>query len=84
MKRDEVYLKHILDAIGKIREYVSVGRDSFMSNTYWQDAVVRQLEIIGEATKRVSQEVRANYPVVPWRRITGLRTRCSYPQLYGC
>ena len=66
MKRDEVYLKHILDAIGKIREYVSVGRDSFMSNSYWQNAVVRQL-------KRVSKDVRIDYPAVPWRRIAGLR-----------
>jgi uncharacterized protein with HEPN domain len=70
---DEVYLRHILDANEKIESYISVGRDVFMSTSHWQDAVVRQLEIIGEATKRLSQNIRARYNEVPWRRIAGLR-----------
>ena len=44
-----------------------------MSNSHWQDAVIRQLEIIGEATKRISSELRSQYLEVPWRRIAGLR-----------
>jgi uncharacterized protein with HEPN domain len=51
MKGDHLYLRHILDAILKIDAYISVGRDVFLSTSYWQDAVIRQLEIIGEATK---------------------------------
>lgn len=50
-----------------------VGRDVFMVTSHWQDAVIRQLEIIGEATKRLSQDLRAQYTVVPWRRIARLR-----------
>jgi uncharacterized protein with HEPN domain len=50
-----------------------VGRDVFMVTSHWQDAVIRQLEIIGEATKRLSQDLCAQYTVVPWRRIAGLR-----------
>ena len=73
MKTDQVYLKHILDAVGKINEYVSVGYDEFMAHSHWQDAVIRQLEIIGEATKRLSAELRNQYSEVPWRRIAGLR-----------
>lgn len=46
MKGDPLYLRHILDAINKIEEYVSVGHDTFMSASHWQDAVIRQLEII--------------------------------------
>ncbi len=73
MKKDSIYLRHILDAVGKIESYVSVGRETFLSTTHWQDAVVRQLEIIGEATKRISAELRSNYPDIPWRRMAGLR-----------
>lgn len=73
MKSDTVYLKHILDAIEKIETYTSVGRKAFMDASHWQDASIRQLEIIGEATKRLSQELRLRHDAVPWRRIAGLR-----------
>lgn len=73
MKRDKLYLKHVLNAIEKINEYVSVGHGDFMSHSHWQDAVIRQLEIIGEATKKISMNIRETYPEVPWRRIAGLR-----------
>jgi len=53
MKTDRVYLQHILDATLKIESYVSVGKEIFMQEGHWQDAVIRQLEIIGEATKTV-------------------------------
>ncbi len=73
MKADHVYLRHILDAIEKIESYVAVGRDAFMSTSHWQDAVIRQLEIVGEATKRLSADLRSQRPDIPWRRIAGLR-----------
>ena len=73
MKRDHLYLKHILHAIDKISEYVKVGYDDFMSHSSWQDAVIRQLEIIGEATKHISMELRELHDEIPWRRIAGLR-----------
>jgi uncharacterized protein with HEPN domain len=73
VKQDRVYLTHILDAIMRIKSYVSVGRSEFITTPHWQDAVIRQLEIIGEATKQLSQDVRAENPTVPWRRFAGLR-----------
>lgn len=73
MRGDQVYLRHILDAIEKVESYISVGHDIFLSTSHWQDAVIRQLEIIGEATKRLSQELRSQHNEVPWRRIAGLR-----------
>ncbi len=73
MKGDQVYLRHILDAIEKIETYISVGHDIFISTSHWQDATIRQLEIIGEATKRLSQSLRSKHTNVPWRRIAGLR-----------
>jgi uncharacterized protein with HEPN domain len=41
--------------------------------TQWQDATIRQLEIVGEATKQLSADLRSRYPAVPWRRMAGLR-----------
>ena len=73
MKADKPYLQHIIEAISKIEEYASVGRDFFMTQSHWQDAVIRRLEIIGEATKNLSSELKTNNPDVPWRRIAGLR-----------
>ncbi len=73
MKEDRAYLKHIQDGIATINRYVSVGYQEFMAHSHWQDATIRQLEIIGEATKRLSPDIRARYPHIPWRRIAGLR-----------
>lgn len=73
MNGDNVYLFHIRDAILKIELYISAGREAFMADSLRQDAVIRQLEIIGEATKKLSLELRSKYPTVPWRRIAGLR-----------
>lgn len=55
MKKDRIYFKHILDAISKINQYVSVGHEEFMAHSHWSDATMRQLEVIGEATKHLSE-----------------------------
>ena len=73
MTDDRIYLQHLLDAIARIEAYVAVGREVFLATPHWQDAVIRQLEIIGEATKRLSAEVRARHPGIAWRRIAGMR-----------
>ncbi len=73
MNRDATYLQHILDAADRIDRYTSVGHDQFMAESHWQDAVIRQLEIIGEATKRLSPDLRERHPDIPWRRMAGLR-----------
>ena len=73
MNRDALYLRHVLDAIEKIERYVAVGYAEFIAGSHWQDAVIRQLEIIGEAVKRISPEILGNQPGIPWRRIAGMR-----------
>lgn len=73
MKDDAVYLRHIRDATDTIQRYTSVGRERFLAETHWHDATIRQLEIVGEATKLLSMDLRQRYPEVPWRRIAGLR-----------
>lgn len=73
MKNDQLYLRHMLDAMGRIEAYTATGRGVFMADSHWQDAVIRQLEILGEAAKRISPSLRTGFPEIPWRRITGLR-----------
>ena len=73
MTGDSVYLQHILDSIVKIQAYTAVGEEQFFAEPHWQDAVIRQLEIIGEAAKHVSAEYRVLNPEIPWRRMSGMR-----------
>lgn len=73
MKRDEVYLQHILDAIDRIVAYTAEGKDVFSKNTMIQDAVIRNLEVIGEATKALSDETRSKHSNVPWEGMAGMR-----------
>jgi uncharacterized protein with HEPN domain len=75
VKDDRVYLAHIRDALVRIAEYTSAGREAFMADPRTQDAVVRNLEVVGEATKRVSAETRALAPDVPWKAISGMRDK---------
>jgi uncharacterized protein with HEPN domain len=73
VSRDAIYLGHILAAIDRIEQYVEVGQERFFTETHWQDAVIRQLEVIGYATKRLSPQLRGRYPEVAWRRMAGLQ-----------
>lgn len=74
-ERDRLYLRHILDAIGAIESFTVEGQGSFMSDRKTQSAVVRQLEIIGEAVKQLSPGLTGSEPNVPWRQIAGTRDR---------
>ena len=77
MKRDEtVYLKHILDAIAKVETYLmGVDETAFKRSSLIQDGVIRQIEIIGEATRRLSRAFRVQYPETPWDDIAGMRDK---------
>lgn len=73
MKDDKTYLIHIIECINNIENYTKEGKDKFMESTLIQDAVIRNLEIIGEATKKVSKDLRDSYSELPWREMAGLR-----------
>lgn len=75
MPRDfEVYLEDIRQAIGKIRSYTAnLTLEAFAQDSMKIDAVVRNLEIIGEAAKMIPESIRANYANVEWKKIAGLR-----------
>jgi len=74
MKDDLFYIENILQSINRIKLYIS-GKDytAFVDDFIIQDAVVRQLEIIGEATKRISKDFRNDNPEIPWADMAGMR-----------
>ena len=69
-----VYVHHMLDAVKAIEAYTKgMGREDFLKNKMIQDAVMRNLEIMGEAAKRVSKALRDAHPSVEWKKIAGMR-----------
>ncbi len=75
MKRDyATYLDDVTESIGKIDEYTrGIGFEEFQRDSTIQDAVLRRMEIIGEAVKHIPLQIRQANPEVPWREIAGLR-----------
>ena len=77
MKKDDtVYLHHILDAISLIEEYTKgMSENEFLSNSMAHDAVVRQIEIIGEAARSISKEFQEKHSKLPWGKMVGIRNK---------
>ena len=76
MWRDDAYLLDIFNAARRIVQYTTgVTEEGFERNELLQDATMRQLEIIGEAARKVSQENRSAHPEIPWSDMIGMRNR---------
>jgi uncharacterized protein with HEPN domain len=76
MWRDDAYLLDILNAARKVIQYTTgVREEEFDRNEVLQDAAMRQLGIIGEAARKISQEFRNAHSEIPWSEMIGMRNR---------
>lgn len=75
MKDDKIYLLHIRDAISRLIDYTSEGYDFFLEDIKTQDAVLKNLEVIGEATKKISEKFRQENQNIPWKSMSGMRDK---------
>jgi len=76
MRKDDAYLLDILLAARKVLKYTKgMKQEEFDGSEIVQDAVMRQLEILGEAAGHISEEFRRKHPTIPWHKIIGLRNQ---------
>lgn len=74
MRKQKLYFEDIINAMDKIEKYIkNLDKDSFTDNEMVVDAVLRNLEIIGEAAGNISDDIKNKYSNIPWRRMIGLR-----------
>jgi uncharacterized protein with HEPN domain len=80
MKRDyKLFVKDILDAIDKIEEFIgNMEYGEFIQDDKTSTAVVKKIEIIGEAIKNISRDVRVKYNAIPWKDIVGMRNKITH------
>lgn len=74
LQRDLSYLTDIIQAAKQIQVFIQgVNKVQFNNSSLIQSAVIRQFEIIGEATKRLSEKFKSEHPEIPWKKIAGMR-----------
>ncbi len=84
MKKDVlIFIEHILESIQLIEEYIKGKSDTdFKKSRQFQDAIIRRIEIIGEAVKNIPEEFKNMYPEISWKKITGMRDILTH-QYFG-
>lgn len=76
MRQTSLYIKDILSAITSIEHFVAgMDYESFQGDDKTLSAVIRKLEIIGEAVKQIPDEIRQAYPEIPWKQVAGMRDK---------
>ncbi len=82
-RNDSDYLVDILEAINRVLSYVAeIDYKSFLDDMKSQDAIIRNLEIMGEAAKSVSAEMKTHAPDIPWKSLAGVRDKLIH-QYFG-
>jgi len=81
-KDRSIYIKHIYDCICRIEEYTEDGREKFFDDHKTQDAVIRNLEVIGQAIKDFGvEDLIADFKDIPWNEISGMRNILAHQYL---
>ena len=76
MRNHLIYIKDIVEAMNKIEEFISgMSFEEFLNDDKTKSAVIRKFEVLGEATKNVSDIIRNNYSQVPWKEMAGMRDK---------
>ncbi|MCU0320520.1 MAG: DUF86 domain-containing protein [Flavobacteriales bacterium] len=79
---DRVLLQHIIEAIDMVLSYTDgMDMDAFLNSRLVQDACIRNFLVMGEAVKRLSEEVRSQHPDIPWKKIAGMRDKLVHDYL---
>jgi uncharacterized protein with HEPN domain len=73
VKDDKLYLFHISECLEKIEKYTIHGETAFMADDMTKDAVVRNLQILAESAKRISEQTKIGHPEIEWREIAAFR-----------
>lgn len=82
MKEYEPYLRDILDRIARIKRHIKgYDYESFCDDEKTTDAVIRNIEVIGEAVRHVPDAFRQRYPAIPWQSIAGMRDKLIHDYL---
>jgi uncharacterized protein with HEPN domain len=76
MRNDKIFIEHILISISAIESFIqNVDKNHFLKNRMMQGAIIREIEIIGEAAKNISRETRNKNRSIPWKQIAGMRDK---------
>ena len=79
MKEAKVFVEHIYEALLKIKSYTNgLNRDSFLANSLVQDAVIRNLELIGVASKNIQDDFKKKYDKIEWNKMSGMRHKLNH------
>ena len=75
-KEDYIFIEQILESIKDIESFIKeISKDAFFKNKEKQNAIVRSLEVIGEAVKNIPNNLKEKYSSIPWREIAGTRDK---------
>lgn len=78
-KEPIIFIKHIIENISDIENFSkNLSKENFLNNKEKQNAIIRSLEVIGEAAKNIPLEIKTKYPNIPWKEMSGTRDKISH------